>query len=54
VLFFVIVLVIDLMRRREDYDHEHEHEGKKRNSIFHTLSGEGSCEMTDRERIKSI
>jgi hypothetical protein len=36
-----------------DYEHEHEDEMEK-NSIFHTLNGEGSCEVTDRERNKSI
>jgi hypothetical protein len=41
------------MGERDDYDHEqeheHEHEREQRNSIFHTLNGEGSCEMTDRK-----
>jgi len=48
----VLLLMID-SGGGNDYDHEREHEGKRK-SIFHTLNREGSCEMTDRERIKSI
>jgi hypothetical protein len=65
----VLLLVIDLMMRREDYEHEQEwSRGETAGvgvphliqpageiSIFHTLIHGASCEMiTDRERIQSI